>query len=220
MPFQLSPSILGVIVVAAIISGLAIWLFAGMQWNLRRGNDALRWLRDGMPVIAERTTLSRPGASLVGLSVKAAHAPFKQVDVLIVLEPHDQGPLWLLRRWRGQRDTMVLRGIMRRTARYDFDLLDEHSWAGRQALAKVTPPEWERQTRPDGLICAARTAAAAQAAGRMAPMLQRMGGRALRVSARRNEPQLEIHLISPWLSGATSKAMMEALLEAGDLLLA
>src|SRR3990172_3765450 len=72
------------------------WFAAGVVWNIRRGNAVLRWMQDGLPRLGEKTTLRWLGTSVVELTIHRAKAPFRQVEVLLVLTPRDVPWLWLL----------------------------------------------------------------------------------------------------------------------------
>lgn len=54
MTFTLDLSTVWTALAALIAIDLLIWFLTGMQVNLARGNAALRWLKSGLPVVAER----------------------------------------------------------------------------------------------------------------------------------------------------------------------
>src|SRR5205823_3675379 len=85
----------------------------GSSWNLKRGHDALRWLRSALPALGERTTMEWLGTSVVKLSIAKAHNPFRAIEILVVMEPRDVPPFWLHGHLNGRRDTLILRGQLR-----------------------------------------------------------------------------------------------------------
>jgi hypothetical protein len=154
----------------------------------------------------------------VQLGINNPHAPFKQIDVLVVLEPRDVALIWLMTRRQGRRDMLVVRGHLRRPARCEFDYLDPASWSGKDALAHHTPAGWQK-TNDGAYLLAAESIEAAAIVREILPIVQRMGTPLLRLSARRTVPHLEIHVASPWTAGVAGREAMQAVKEAGNLLL-
>jgi hypothetical protein len=191
---QVSQTIL-VVLVAAIMG----WFAVGVVWNIRRGNAVLRWMQAGLPRLGERTTLRWLGSSAVELSIAKAKPPFRRVDVLVVLEPRDVPWFWLIARARGRRDLLIVRGQLIAAPHLEFDLLAPDSWSEREAIGRSQALHWEvepldgaafrapsptrslsRQIAPD-LLAAAR---------KVWPIVWRL-------SARREFPQLELHIPLP-----------------------
>ncbi len=214
MTFDLGDIFVGLAAAAAL--AMTAWFFIGAQWNVRRGHDALRWLRDGLPLLGERTTMRWMGTSGVHMGMSAAHAPYKSVELLLLMEPRDVVPLWLLTRLQGRRDILVVRGHLRRHARVEFDLLDRRAWSGNDALRHAVPKEWKRTTQADGLILAAEGSDAVLAAQQIKAQLGRLAPYVIRVAIRRTTPQVEIHLRSPWRSGVTSADTLKIFKEIGE----
>src|SRR5512146_1262926 len=100
----MSPQLLVSIAVVLLVVG---WFAAGTQYNVRKGERALRWLQQGLSLIGERTTLRWLGSSIAELKIRQAEAPFRSAEILVVLEPRDVAPYWLLARLRGRRDLLV-----------------------------------------------------------------------------------------------------------------
>lgn len=130
--------------------GLAflIWFAVGTQWNVAKGHRVLRWLQSGLPLISERTTLRWYGSSAVQLNMAKAKDPFREVEVVIVLEPRDVVFLWLLGRLRGRHDLMIFRGRLRRPPRFELELADPLTWTGREALGKMQHSAWSERQLP------------------------------------------------------------------------
>jgi hypothetical protein len=62
-----------VVVVIAVVG----WFALGTQRNIRKGNDALRWLQDGLKLLGEKTNLGWLGSSVVELKIQSAKEPFR-----------------------------------------------------------------------------------------------------------------------------------------------
>src|SRR5919198_4169854 len=94
------------LVPAALLIALLVvllWFALGTRNNIRKGNDLLRWLQTGLPLLGRRTTLRWLGSSVAELQIANADAPFRDATVMVVLEPRDVGLLWAFARARGRR---------------------------------------------------------------------------------------------------------------------
>lgn len=218
MGITLTPTAIITGLVVAIALGVFIWFLAGMQMNLARGNAALRWMKDGIQLLSEKTSLRRLGSSVVQMGMNAPRPPFKHIDILVMLEPRDVVFFWLASRRGGRRDALVLRGDLRRAARCEFDVLDASSWSGKDALKHHTPAEWKQESH-EGLLFAAEDEEAVEVAQQILPLAQKMGGRLVRLSARRTVPHLEIHLVAPWNGSVEGKDALAIFRQAGEMLL-
>jgi hypothetical protein len=107
-----------------------LWFAFGTQRNIRRGNDLLRWLQGGLPILGRRTTLRWLGSSAAELTIAEAHPPFRDATVLVVLEPRDIPLLWAFARSRGRRDFVIVRANLRRPPRWVVDAGDPAAWTG------------------------------------------------------------------------------------------
>ncbi len=162
------------IAIAAV--AVVAWFAAGTIWNVRTGRALMRWMQGGLPLLGERTTVRWLGSTAVEMVIRDGKAPFAGVTLVIFLEPRDMPWMWALGRRRGRRDTLIIRGVLRRAPAVEFEALDPASWSGRDALPRV-PPEWlvrraaaprrrrrplcgapRRSTRADALLALAQRA--------------------------------------------------------------
>jgi hypothetical protein len=127
---------------------MLVWFAVGTQWNVRKGQRVLRWLQGGLPLLGERTTLRWYGSSAIHMQIAKAKDPFREAEVLIILEPRDVSLLWLLARLRGRRDLMIVRGRLRRPPRFEMELADPRSWTGREALGQMRRSAWSELSLP------------------------------------------------------------------------
>ena len=204
---DLSPYLGGAAVVA--IAVFLVWFALGTQRNIRTGNDVLRWLQDGLPLLGRRTTLRWMGSSVVELKISEAAEPFRDATILVVLEPRDIGFLWAWARLRGRRDFVIVRANLREPPRLDVDAWDAHAWTGRPSGAAEDgrPIEWpaagiEARTDAEGDPTAIRTAWSALALATP---------RVWRLSVQPVVPHIEAHFLVPERRGVSSKAVIEPL---------
>ena len=95
---DLTPILLALLTIALLV--VLLGFAFGTQRNVRRGNDLLRWLQEGLPLIGERTALKWLGSSAVQLDITKPKTPFSEAQVVVVLEPRDVGWLWAWARSR------------------------------------------------------------------------------------------------------------------------
>ena len=188
------------ILIAAIIIVLG-WFALGLTWNLRRGNAMLRWMQNGLPQLGEHTTMRWLGSSAVELVITKARSPFRQATLLIVLEPRDIPWLWLLTWFQGRRDVLIIRAQLQTVPQYEFDLIAPHAWSETKQTGKLETQRWAdepldelnfRAPSTTRSLSRAMAPAALQAARQIHPNVWRL-------SARRDEPQLELHVPLPKL---------------------
>jgi len=178
---------------------LLAWFAAGTVWNVRKGSALMRWMQSGLPLLGERTTLRWLGSTAVEMVIRNARPPFEEATVVIFLEPRDVPWMWALSRGRGRRDTLIVRGKLRTSPRADLEALDPASWSGRDALRSMAPGEWSVRgpSSPGGLSTYTRNPAALARADALLELAARAGLLVSRLSVRRSEPHLQIHLAPP-----------------------
>lgn len=185
--------LIGIVAVAVVA-----WFAAGTIWNIRKGRLFMRWMQGGLPMLGERTTVRWLGSSAVEMVIRDGKAPFANVTLVIFLEPRDVPWMWALGRSRGRRDTLIIRGLLRRTSEVEFEALDPASWSGRDALPRV-PPKWlVRQIESTGsVIVHYESAAGLTQADALLALAQQAGLSVRRLSLRRTEPNFQLHVSLP-----------------------
>jgi len=182
------------VAVAAVV--VVAWFAAGTIWNVRLGRELMRWMQGGLPVLGSRTTVRWLGSTAVQMVIDDGEAPFASVAVVIFLEPRDL-PWWPLSRLLGRRDTLIIRGVLRRAPALEFEALDPASWSARDALPRV-PREWAvRQAVPGDLVVHHASAAALGQADTLLAIARRAGLAVRRLTARRTEPNFQLHVPLP-----------------------
>jgi hypothetical protein len=181
----------GLIGIAAV--AIVAWFAAGTIWNVRKGRELMRWMQGGLPVIGERTTVRWLGSTAVELVIDQGKAQFARVTVVIFLEPRDL-PWWPLSRLRGRRDTLIVRGVLRRVPALELEALDPKSWSGRDALPRV-PREWP--VREGRTVVHHENAAALARADALLALAEGAGLGVARLSLRRAEPHFQLHVRLP-----------------------
>jgi hypothetical protein len=165
------------------------WFAVGTHYNHRKGQDALRWLQQGLPLVGHKTTMRWLGSSIVELKIQQAKVPFRDAEVLVVLEPRDVALLWWIARLRGRRDLLVFRGTLQRAPRLELVAADQGAWTlgGNDPIAKNQ--QWSSQSVPPLTIYSPANFSAAAAVANLAG---NSGCPIVRLSVRRTAPNLEV----------------------------
>jgi hypothetical protein len=197
--------------VAVAAVALVAWFAAGTIWNVRLGGQVMRWMQAGLPVIGSRSTVRWLGSSVVELVINEGKAALARAAVVIFMEPRDL-PWWPLSRIRGRRDTLIIRGVLRRTPSIELEVLDPASWSGRDALVRV-PKEWPVHDFKQLKIFGEQKRAEALLA-----LAGRSGLEVMRLSVRRAEPHFQLHVALPD-RGRASREFFEAVHDLSELAL-
>lgn len=207
------------LLIAAIIIVLG-WFALGLTWNLRKGNALLRWLQAGLPQLGERTTMRWLGTSAIELVIAKARSPFKQVTLLAVMEPRDIPWLWLISRSQHRRDALIIRAQLQTVPTYEFDLIAPDAWNETKQSGQREAQPWAIEPVDDlnfGAPSTTRSLSRAIAVDAL-PLARRTQSRVWRLSTRRNDPQLELHVPLPNPRATDAQAFFTALRELGEQL--
>jgi hypothetical protein len=201
MSAQFAIFVLGVLLVVG-------WFALGTHLNVRKGHRYMEWLQGGLPLLGEKTTLRWLGSSVVHLTIQNAHEPFRRAEVLVILEPRDVPPLWLLARLRGRRDLLIVRTELRAAPRTQVEILHRDAWSTRAVEREVKQLHWQLVPLPDqpfrvyALQLGASPANLVSAAGQSGLELVRLG-------ARRPNHSLEVHWRLPARPASSSRTALE-----------
>jgi hypothetical protein len=186
---------------AALIAAVTLvmgWFAVGSIWNVRKGSATLRWFREGLPLLGEKTTLRWLGTSSVELVLARAKPPFESVTLVIFLEPRDVPWIWAFSRGRGRRDTLIVRGQMRRPPSHDIEALSPGSWSARDAQRRMASESWPLESSAaSGLAIFARVEGDRRLAEALLELARDAGMEVRRLSVRRQEPHFQLHVDLP-----------------------
>ncbi|HVP51836.1 MAG TPA: hypothetical protein VMT05_07000 [Terriglobales bacterium] len=200
-----------ILVAILVVGGFAL----GTQRNIHRGNDAMAWAQSGLKLVGEKTTVRWLGSSVVQLKIQNAKRPFREVEVLFVLEPRDILPLWWLARARGRRDLFIFRSRMHRLPEFEFEALEPTAWSARGHEARLRRQKWHPVPARDSLV--AYWPEPAPAAHRLLDLAALSGCPLLRLSLQRNDPNFEVHWSLAELKKLPASTVFETLRKLGEL---
>lgn len=188
-----------------LLIAFLLWFVFGTQHNISRGNEVLRWLQGGLPLVGRRTTLRWLGSSAVQLDIAEAEPPYTSAQVNVILEPRDLGWLWAWARRKGRRDFLILRGTLAGPPRFEIEAGGRRGWTGTDRLDRLDPGAWARARWEDGTgaVDVAHSDRAEdddiEAVRKAWHQLAGAGGTVWRVSVRNLAPHVEVHLEPPEL---------------------
>jgi hypothetical protein len=181
-----------------LLVAVMLWFALGTQRNVRRGNELLRWLQDGLPLLGKRTSMRWLGSSAVVLKIADAAPPFREAEVVVVLEPRDVAMLWAWSRRRGRRDFVIFRGWLRSAPRLELEVGDARGWTGQDRLRRLDEEAWREAGWGHEHVRASVSPEADPAEARRAwEALDEVSGGVWRISVRRDHPHLEVHVMPP-----------------------
>jgi hypothetical protein len=191
----------------ALILLVMLWFALGTQRNIGKGNDLLRWLQAGLPMLGRKTTMRWLGSSAVELGIANAEPPFREATVVVVLEPRDVSLLWAYARSRGRRDFLIVRTNLRRAPRFSMDVGDPSGWTGRPDAGEVEPG-WRTVEWPNGCIALVGPGADEATVRSAWDRLGRVSVGVWRLTIQPVVPHLEVHLRPPATGEVTSDKVL------------
>jgi hypothetical protein len=190
------PLVGGLLLVLLVV--VMVWFALGTQRNVRRGNELLRWLQGGLPLLGRRTSMRWLGSSAIVLKIAEASPPFREAEVVVVLEPRDVAMLWAWSRRRGRRDFLILRGWLLTAPGFELEVGDARGWTGQDRLKRLDDEAWRDAGWGDHHVSASLSPGADPAEARRGwDALAEASGGVWRLSIRRAHPHLEAHVIPP-----------------------
>jgi hypothetical protein len=201
-----------IIVIILVVGGFAL----GTHRNVRRGDDAMRWAQGGLPLVGEKTTLRWLGSSVVQLKIPNAKWPFRETEVLFVLEPRDIAPLWFLARARGRRDLFIFRSRMDKLPEFEFEAFEPTAWSARGREDQLRRQKWQPVTVRDPLVAYAPELPTA--ASRLLDLAALSACPLVRLSIQRRDPNFEVHWPLAELRKLPSDTVFETLRRIGEQL--
>jgi hypothetical protein len=183
------------------------WFALGTQANVRAGDRVLKWLRDGLPLVGEKTTLHWMGSSVMQLKIAKAKAPFRNIETLVVFEPRDVFFLWFIARLQGRRDLMIFRGVLNAAPSFELEVFDPKGWTTHNTERDMKKKNWSpvALTGQPALQAYFSGAAGAEAAKTLTALATRAGGTLVRLSIHRDVPNVEAHWLLPNLQTVAAR---------------
>jgi hypothetical protein len=209
-----SPLISGVLAATLF---LLCWYFVGMQYNIRRGRRALKWLEQGLPVVGEKAALNWTGISHVQVQVSKAKEPFRAAAIIIDLQPREIPFWWFWKRRTNQKDTLIFRAQLRAAPHFDLVSHSPHVIADEQ-LKRSGSGQW---TAVQGGLANAMTAdirgsISPYTVNRLIVQTTLDGMTLTRLVVHRSAPNLEVHYMLPQFEQVSPQRVFTSLHHLGE----
>jgi hypothetical protein len=197
--------------------GVFLVFALGTHRNVRKGNDLLRWLQSGLPLLGARTTLRWLGSTAAILKIREAKDPFREAEVVVVLKPRDVTFLWAWARAKGREDFLILRGRLRGAPRFEVEAGDRRGWTGMERMGRLDLETWLQSDWDDPNVKVVHSRDADPSVARKAwEELTAASHGVWRLSVRRDDPHLEVHLVPPDTGSVPAERLVEAFRSLGN----
>jgi hypothetical protein len=204
--------------VILVLIAFMLWFALGTQRNIRKGNAALTWLQNGLPLLGQRTTMRWLGSTAVELKISDPKEPFASAEVVVALEPRDLGWLQAVGRARGRRDLLIMRGRLRRAPGFEIEIGDTGGWTGRDGLRQLDPSAWDRaEWGLPGVEVAHSSDADPQAVRRLWESFGGAGAPLWRLAVRRDSPHVQVHTALPDIRTTRADELVSLFVELGNI---
>ncbi len=130
----LDPGLLAVLIIAGFF---LVWYFAGGGLNRRLARRLANEIRDSLLAWGGTSRVQPFGSTAFRMTTEGANPPFRDLSVVVTLEPREMPINWALAHVQGRRDVAVLEASLRQTPRIGFEIVDPTTRIGkRRARAK------------------------------------------------------------------------------------
>ncbi len=132
----IDPGLLAVLLVAGVF---IVWYFAGAIWNRRLARRLANEFRDCLVDLGGTSKVQTYGTTAFRMTTEGANPPFRDLSVVVTLQPREMPLNWAMAHAQGRRDVAVLEASLRQSPRMGFEIIDPASRIGkRRARAKST----------------------------------------------------------------------------------
>lgn len=179
----------GTMAVIAVSVFLVVWYAVAHIYNLRRGRRLRQWLEAGLDDLGGKRETGWIGSPASGarFTLRGAKAPFKRMEITLLLENREIPILWLLDYLRDRRDRLIMRATLRTPRR------------GRVQVRSKVPSEpkagssmWKQG--PHGLMVAYQGPNGDQMAAALDSWLRTYGSQIQRLHWSKHDPHVTLQL--------------------------
>jgi hypothetical protein len=173
------------------------WYVIGLYINRRRAGQLVRQVRDSIQLFGGTATIRWIGRSAFRIEADKLHAPLTGLGISLLLEPRETFLLWLVGRWSGRRDWLMLGVTLDGVAKGAFEVFHPKRRGAVDSAHEVRDLGWQTASfpgRPE-LVYAAPGPDGRALAQEVVSVLR--GVDVWRVRVRNKAPQLTISLPLP-----------------------
>jgi hypothetical protein len=182
------------IALAAFLLG---WYVIGLYINRRRAGQLVRQVRDSLQQFGGSATIRWIGRSAFRIEAEQLQAPVTGLGISLLLEPRETFLLWIVGRWSGRRDWLMLSVSLTGAVRGAFEVYYPKRRGAMDSAREVRELGWQAAPLPGRaeLLCAAPGADGRALAQEVLSAFR--GVDVWRVRVRNKAPQLTISLPIP-----------------------
>lgn len=190
----------------------------GTRANVRAGERAVKWLREGLPLISDKTTMTWVGSAALLLKMAKAKGAYRSAETLFSFEPRDVVLIWLFAHWQGRRDTMIFRGTLTAAPNFELEIFDPRGWMNREVAARVQKDNWRQVelSGQEGLRAYYTGMLDVEAVRAFAALGTRAGAQLTRLAIRKSLPNVQAHWRLPDPQAVSARALFGGVREIGQ----
>jgi hypothetical protein len=204
----------GTVVVIALCLVLVAWYAVGYLYNLRRGRRLFAWLETGLGVLGGERTAGWMGSAASGARIQILHAdaPFRRLEVTLLLARREIPLLWLLDHLRGRRDRLIIKATLRSPRQGELEVTPPRKSFLESAAADYRrDPSWAGEVGPHGLLVLHRGPSTERQQASLRPWLQAYGHALRRLAWQKSDPHIQVHLDLVKWATTSSQEMLDGL---------
>jgi hypothetical protein len=182
------------IALAAFLLG---WYVIGLYINRRRAGQLVRQIRDSIQQFGGAATIRWIGRSAFRIETDKLHAPLAALGISLLLEPRETFLLWLVGRWSGRRDWLMIGATLSGPVKGAFEVYYPKRRGAMDSAREIRSLGWQAAPSPGRpeLLCAAPGPDGRALAQEVLSALR--GVEVWHVRVRNKAPQLTISLPVP-----------------------
>jgi hypothetical protein len=203
-----------IVLILAVIG----WFGFGTIANVRAGNRVMKWLREGLAGIGEKTTMNWIGSAAIQFKIAKAKGAFRDAETVFAFEPRDVVLLWLFARLQGRRDLMIFRATLNNAPDFELEIFDPQSWLAAHPQKEIRHKNWQPVALPAQFKVQAYYSGAVDVAlvQSLINLATRAGAKLTYLSIRRSLPNLQAHWLLPDPDKVSARALFSDLRELGN----
>jgi hypothetical protein len=204
----------GTIAVIALCLVLVAWYAIGYLYNLRHGRRLFAWLNAALEVLGGESTAGWIGSAASGARIQVWHAdaPFRRLEMTLLLARREIPLLWLLDHLRGRRDRLIIKATLRSPRPGEVEVTrPRRSFLEPTAVDYRREPSWAGEEGPHELLVVHRGSGVERQVASLRPWLQAYGSALRRLAWQKSDPHIQIHLdLAKWTT-TSSKELLDGL---------
>jgi hypothetical protein len=188
----MDPAVVAIIGLCAV---LVLWYGGGYLYNRRRGQRLFSWLEAGLDALGGEREAGWLGSPASGARINVIHAtaPFRRLEITLLLENREILPLWLFDRLRSKRDWLIIKATLRSPRRGEVEIVPTQGQTAR-TLRKEQAQPWTWYEGPDDLAIAHRGPGTQSQVARLEHWLETYSQHLHRFSWRKTDPHVQVQV--------------------------